>query len=161
MRAILIFLSAIILSSGCTSTRYITDKRSRETQHSLQKRRTARNIGQVAIGFFEMIFAATTGVEVEANNTERRYRHFKVGNRSADTLYVNMVTDIQWKDSLYCDVMGLVLPPAQKQRLLLPYPAAYNVYFRTAWSDEEKIEIRTDSSLKKLYLSPGLTMPKD
>ena len=160
-KSVLIFLAAIILSSGCTSTRYITDKRSRETQLSLQRRRTGRNAGLVVINFLKIIITSACDEVYEAERQERQYKRFKVWNSSADTLYVNMVTDITLKDQQYCDVMGLVLPPAKKQRLLLPYPAAYNVYFRSAWSDEEKIEIRTDSYLKKIYLSPGLTKPEE
>jgi hypothetical protein len=68
-----------------------------------------------------------------------------------------MVTDVLWKDSEYCDVMGIVLPAGARQKLLLPYPAAYNVFFRAPESEEEKLEIRTDNKLRRINLKPGIT----
>jgi hypothetical protein len=56
--------------------------------------------------------------------------------------------------------MGIVLPPGAKQKLLVPYPAAYNVYFKTPNSEEEKLEIRTDSNLRQINLKQGMTIVK-
>jgi hypothetical protein len=70
-----------------------------------------------------------------------------------------MVTDVLWKDSEYCDVMGIVLPAGARQKLLLPYPAAYNVFFRTSGLEEEKLEIRTDDKLRRIDLKPDITQP--
>lgn len=69
-----------------------------------------------------------------------------------------MVTDVLWKDDEYCDIMGIALPPGANQKLLVPYPAAYNVYFKTPSSEEEKLEIRTDSKLRIITFEPGMTM---
>jgi len=79
-------------------------------------------------------------------------------NESSDSLFVNMVTDIVWKEDGYCDIMGIVLPPISTQSLLVPYPAAYNVYFHTPSSQEEKLEIRTDSKYRNFKLKPGMTI---
>jgi hypothetical protein len=68
-----------------------------------------------------------------------------------------MVTDIVWKETGYCDIMGIVLPPQAKQKLLVPYPAAYNVYFKTPYSEEEKLEVRTDNNRRIIKLKAGMT----
>jgi hypothetical protein len=68
-----------------------------------------------------------------------------------------MVTDVVWKEQGYCDIMGITLPPGAKQKLLAPYPAAYNVYFRSPYTEEEKIEIRTDNRHRIVHLRQGMT----
>lgn len=68
-----------------------------------------------------------------------------------------MVTDIIWKESGYCDIMGIILPASAHQKLLGPYPAAYNVFFQTPYTEEEKLEITTDSKYRRFVLRPGMT----
>jgi hypothetical protein len=97
------------------------------------------------------------GSEFEPIQSERAFKKISIENQSKDSLYINMVTDVLWKDDEYCDIMGIALPAGAKQKILVPYPAAYNVYFRSPDSEEEKLEIRTDSRESTFKLHPGMT----
>jgi len=93
----------------------------------------------------------------EVISRERAFKKISLLNESADTLSVNMVTDIVWKETGYCDIMGIVLPPGATQKLLVPYPAAYNVYFKTPYTEEEKFELRTDDKHRVIKLKERKT----
>ena len=151
-------LTIIILSVGCTNTRYLTDSISIKRQHDMRANRTGVNVGDVGINFANIFLAAILNIQYEAYSKERTFKRISICNQSSDSLYVNMVTDIVWKETGYCDIMGIVLPPGGKQKLLVPYPAAYNLYFKTPNSEEEKLEIRTDNKLRQINLRPGMTI---
>jgi hypothetical protein len=75
---------------------------------------------------------------------------------------INMVTDVEWKESIYCDIMGIVLPPKASQKLLVPYPAAYNIYFRTPSTEERVLGIQTDDKKSQYKLMPKISgVPKE
>ena len=156
-KTILRLLTAIILFGGCTNTRYLTDPTSIERQHDMRSNRTGGNIGDVCINCFNFFISAILNTGFEVYSSERTFKRISIINQSADSLYVNMVTDIVWKEEGYCDIMGIVLPSGAKQKLLLPYPAAYNVYFQTPYTEEEKLEVRTDNKLRIIKLRQGMT----
>lgn len=158
-----IYIGIIILLSGssCTSIRYLTDQVSIERQHDMKAHRTGGNVGDVLFNVASLFIAATLNSGFDIISSERAFKRISILNESADTLSVNMITDIVWKETGYCDIMGIVLPPASKQKLLVPYPAAYNVYFKTPYSEEEKLEIRTDSKLRVIKLRDGMTTLPD
>jgi len=150
-------LAVLICCGGCTNTRYLTDRTSIDRQHDMKTHRVGKNIGEGCLNMSFFILAAVLNSEFIPVESERTFKRITVFNESTDTLNVNMVTDIVWKETGYCDIMGIVLPPATRQKLLVPYPAAYNVYFKTPYSEEEKLEIRTDSKLRIINLLPGMT----
>lgn len=152
-----LLVAVIICCGGCTNTRYLTDSNSIERQHDMRKHRTGVNAGDVILSLVNLFVSQTFDSEYEINASERAFKRLTLCNESGDSLYINMVTDIVWKETGYCDIMGIALPPGSKQKILVPYPAAYNVYFRTATSEEEKIEIRTDNKLRIIKLRPGMT----
>lgn len=147
----------LFIVCSCTGTRYLSDSTSIGRQHDMKKHRTGVNVGDVVLSFVNLIISEALDSEYEMSQSERAFKRITVINESPDTLLVNMVTDIVWKESGYCDIMGIVLPPGKKQRLLAPYPAAYNVYFRTYYSEEEKIEFRTDSKHRRITLRANMT----
>ena len=151
-------LAVILCCGGCTSTRYLTDSGSIDRQHDMRKNRVGKNIGEGCLNMTFFILAAVVNSEFEPLESERTFKRISVKNESTDTLFVNMVTDVVWKETGYCDIMGIALPSGARQKLLVPYPAAYNVYFRTSSSEEEKLEIRTDNNKQKnIILKPGMT----
>ncbi len=154
---IILVLAAIICLGGCTNTRYLTDSKSIGRQIDMRKHRSGTNIGVVLLNVFSLVISEALDSEYEMSKSERAFKKIKIVNESTDSLYVNMVTDILWKESGYCDIMGIALPPGAKQKLLVPYPAAYNVYFRTPFTEEEKIEVRTDNKHRRIILRPGMT----
>ena len=130
-------LAAIVCCGGCTSTRYLTDAQSIERQHDMRKNRTGTNVGDVLLSVAAAVISGALDTPYEVPQSERAFKRITIENTSSDTLFVNMVTDVEWKESGYCDIMCIVLPPQAKQRLLTPFPAAYNMYFRTPFSEEE------------------------
>lgn len=150
-------LAAIVIFGGCTSTRYMTDPMSRGRQHDMKKHRVNNNVVEVFQNIFIMILSEAIDAEYEMQTSDRTFKKISIVNESTDTLFVNMVTDIVWKESGYCDIMGIVLPPKEKQKMLVPYPAAYNVYFKTPYHEEENMEIRTDNKHRRFVLRPSMT----
>jgi len=156
----LIFLvfTAILFCSGCTNTRYLTEASSIERQHQMRASRTSGNLGDIGINFSNFILAAIINAEFEVHSRDRTFKRISIVNQSSDSLFVNMVTDIVWKEEGYCDIMGIVLPPGAKQKLLVPYPAAYNIYFHSPFTEEEMLEVRTDHKLRRINLRDGMTV---
>jgi hypothetical protein len=154
--AIIIFVSAFVCSVSCTSTRHLTDSISIDRQHDMRANRAGVNIGDVFINIANLFISGALNTGFEVSQSERSFKRITIVNESTDSLFVNMVTDVVWKESGYCDIMGIVLPPGAKQKLLTPYPAAYNVYFRTPFTEEEKLEIRTDGKHRRFVLRPGI-----
>ena len=150
-------LAVIVCLGGCSNTRYLTDSKSIGRQHEMRASRTGNNVGDVFINIVNFVFAAILNSGYEAYSSERTFKRITIINESSDSLFVNMVTDVVWKESGYCDIMGIVLPPGAKQKLLAPYPAAYNVYFKTPFTEEENLEIRTDNKHRKFRLHKGMT----
>lgn len=157
LKLISLVLAAITIFGGCTNTRYMTDPMSRGRQYDMKKHRVNNNIGEVILNIFVMIITEAFDAEYEMPTSDRAFKKISIINASTDSLFVNMVTDVVWKESGYCDIMGIVLPPKAKQRMLVPYPAAYNIFFQTPYTEEEKLEIRTDSKYKRFVLRPGMT----
>lgn len=154
--SISLILAVLICCGGCTSTRYLTERTSIDRQHDMRGHRVGKNIGEGCLNMTFFIISVILDSQFTPVESERTFKRISVVNQSTDSLYVNMVTDIVWKETGYCDIMGIVLPPGAKQKLLVPYPAAYNVFFRTPSSEEEKLEIRTDSKLRIIRLKPGM-----
>jgi len=150
-------LAAIVSCGGCTSTKYLTDKQSIERQKDMRKNRTGVNIGDALISVAVAVISGALDTPYEVSQSERAFKRITIENASADTLFVNMVTDVEWKESGYCDIMGIVLAPKASQKLLTPFPAAYNVYFRTPFTEEEKLEIRNDGKHRRFVLREGMT----
>ncbi len=153
----ILVLAAVVCCSGCTSTRYLTDQTSIARQHDMRNNRTGVNVGDVLLSCVNLFISGALNTEYEISQSERAFKRITIVNESTDSLYVNMVTDIVWKETGYCDIMGIALPPGTRQKLLVPYPAAYNVYFRTSTSEEEKMEIRTDGRKRHFKLKSGMT----
>lgn len=135
----------------------MTDPSSIGRQKNLKSNRVGKNIGEGCINMTLFILAGALNFDFEPIESERAFKRIAIINESTDSLFVNMVTDIVWKEDGYCDIMGIALPPGAKQKLLLPYPAAYNVFFQSPYTEEEKLEVRTDSKLRRIRLRAGMT----
>jgi hypothetical protein len=137
---------------ACRVSSYLTDQKSIELQKNLRKHRTGVNIGEGILVAGAAAVSLFTGV-VFFTPQKQAYRRLKLVNQSADTLFVNMVTDWQWKDSTYFDLKEIVMPPLKSMKLVVPNSIAYNIYFRTDYNapDDEKVEINTgETSIVKL-----------
>jgi hypothetical protein len=136
---IFILLAAFILG-GCASSQYITDKDSIKRQQKMKMHRVGVNAGTVCLNMLSMTVAVLLNSAYEPFTSEQTSRKIKLVNLESDTMTVNMVTDILFQDSIYCDVMGIVLPPGASQKVLIASPGAYNIYYRTTVKEEKKLE---------------------
>jgi hypothetical protein len=148
-------LSLLILWS-CSVSGYITDPESVKRQREMHNRRTGVNIGDGFLFVGSAVASAFTGIDFNTHPESQSYRKMKLLNVSKDTLFVNMVTDWQWKDSTYFDIREIVLPPKKSMKLVVPLGISYNVFFRNDYNapDDEKLEINT-ASIRTLELKPG------
>ena len=137
----------LILFSNCRTSSYITDEESRERQKVIRRYRTGINISDVMVQFGSAFSTAMTGVTIYSAPELKSFKKMKLKNESQDTLIVNMITDFLWRDSTYCDIREIVIPPSKSARLIAPIGATYNVYYRKDFNatDDEKIEINTAS----------------
>jgi len=155
-RSISLIVSLAVLSS-CATSAYITDQESIERQKEMRKYRTGINFAEAGVLFASAVGEAFTGVSIYPEPTPQSFRKMKLTNVSNDTLYMNMVTDWLWKDSVYCDINEIVMPPLESAKVIVPLGAAYNIFFRTDYNapDDEKIEINTDKT-RSVKLQPAL-----
>jgi hypothetical protein len=146
----------LILFSSCATSAYITDQESVERQKEMRKHRTGINFAEAGILFASAVGEAFTGVRIYPEPSPQLFRKMILVNESKDTLFINMVTDWLWKDSAFCDIREIVMPPRQSAKVIVPMGVAYNVFFRNDFKapDDEKVEINT-TEVKRLKLSPG------
>lgn len=157
LKLISLVLAAITIFGGCTNTRYLTDSKSIDRQHDMRANRSGVNVGDVFVNIVNLFISGALNTGFEVSQSERSFKRITIINESPDSLFVNMVTDIVWKESGYCDIMGIALPAGAHQKLLVPYPAAYNIFFQTPYTEEEKLEIRTDNKHRRFVLRAGMT----
>lgn len=153
---------AIILINACTTTQYITDTESLE-KHKMMKSKRSGNIAVTsALSVGSVILSLITETEPIFQPTigSGAFKRVKLRNTSQDTLYVNMLSDYELSDSIFCDYMGIRIPPQKTCRLLIPHPSSYFVYFTnlTQPGNDEMIELQS-SGKRKQVLYPGMTIP--
>jgi hypothetical protein len=147
----------LITLLSCSVSGYITDPQSVERQKKMHGYRTGLNIGEGFLVVASSVGAMFTGVNLYPEPSKRSYRNLQLMNESKDTLFVNMVTDWQWKDSTYFDIRDIVIPPLKSLKVIVPMNVAYNLYFRNDYyaPDDEKMEINTSDS-GKIKLKPAI-----
>jgi len=152
----------LIILSSCATSAYITDQGSFERQKEMRKRRTGINFAEAGALFASAVGEAFTGVNVYPEPSQQSFRKMILVNDSKDTLFINMVTDWFWKDSVYCDIRDIVMPPRQSAKVIVPMGVAYNVFYRKDFNapDDEKVEINT-AEVRRLKLSPGIEKSKN
>jgi len=152
----IILVTCILLNlCACRVSSYLTDQKSIELQKSLRKHRTGVNIGEGLLVAGSAAVSLFTGF-VFFTPEQQAYRKLKLSNQSSDTLFVNMVTDWQWKDSTYFDLKEIVMPPKKSMKLVVPNGISYNLYFRTKYDtpDDEKVELNTGET-RVVKLNPN------
>ena len=147
--------SSVLLS--CTTSAYITDNESIKRQKEMRKYRTGVNFAEVGLWVASAVGEALTGVNVYPTPSTQGFRKLMLINESKDSLFVNMITDWLWKDSSYCDIREIEIPPLKSAKVIVPVGAAYNVFFRTNYDDpdDEKVEVNT-IEIRRVKLKSGL-----
>lgn len=142
--SVAVFISLSIILS-CNTSGYITDPQSIKRQKEMRKYRTGVNFADVGLLVASTVGAVFTGVNVYPEPQPKSFKKMMLVNESKDTLFVNMITDWRWKDSAYCDIREIVMPPLKSAKVIVPLGAAYNIFFRNDYNapDDEKIEINT------------------
>jgi len=150
-----LFLSGFAFS--CNTYEYIHDETSRNRQKEIHSSR-AGNVTFDVMGCMSSAFlTALLDTEIGFEPSEKVYKRIKLINPSADTMYVNMLTDANWKNEEYCDFNDVRIPPGKTCKLLVPIGINYNLYFGNTENPEndKKIEVNT-ATFKKINLTPEL-----
>lgn len=157
--SIAISLSLAILLS-CKTSGYITDQESVKRQKEMRKYRTGVNFADIGLLVASSVGTVLTGVNVYPEAQSQSFKKMTLISLSKDTLFVNMVTDWLWKDSVYCDIKDIVMPPRQSAKIIVPMGAAYNIFFRNDYyaPDDEKVEVNT-SEITRVKLKPITEKP--
>jgi hypothetical protein len=163
MRLLTLLVSICISFSillSCSVSGYITDPQSIERQKKMHSYRTGVNIGEGSLLVASSVVAIFTGVNIYPDAQSQSFKLMRLINESKDTLFVNMVTDWQWRDSTFCDIREIVMPPLKSAKVIVPMGVNYNVFFRNDYNapDDEKVEINT-SQTRRLKLKTEKIKP--
>ena len=156
-------LALLMLVSACITPHYILDRNSYSLQKEIKNKRAGNVFGDVFLTMGSTLLALITGVYIGYAPGERSLKKVALKNVSEDSLQVNMLTDMIWKDSTYADVMNIRIPPGETCRLLIPSGAVYNLYFSSTFdtTDDDEFLVFDTSTMKKVTLYPGLTFLKE
>ena len=151
-------LLLIMLLYSCATPQYFHDESSYMRQKELQSCRSGNVLTDIACGIGSILFAVATDTEVGYIPSDQQFKTLKIVNPTKDTMYVNMLTDLVWDETGYCDFMDIRIPPEVNCRVLVPIGANYNLYFSHTpqADDDEMLEINT-ADLGKVSVYPGLT----
>jgi hypothetical protein len=154
-----LLLCTIFLPS-CITYQFIRDENSLLLQKKIQGKRTANIAGGSFLTLGTAALGVLTGIYVGYAPGMRKLKSVRLINNSADTMQVNLLSDQIWKDSVYCDIRDIRIPPGEKCRLLLPASALYNIYFSNTINSEDDDEIIQVNPMagSKIILYPGMTI---
>lgn len=149
-------LGFTILLFACSSPSYIYNKESYHRQKEIKEMRSDHVIDDIFNGTTSVISAALFSEYLHWEPTEQQFKKLNIVNPTFDTIYVNMLTDVYWDTTNYCDFMDIRIPPKENCKLLVPVDAVYNLYFSNTSQndDDEMLEINTNK-IKELRLNPG------
>ena len=99
LKFISLVLAVLVCCGGCTNTRYLTDSTSIDRQHDMRSNRVGKNIGEGFLNMSFLILAAVLNTEFALVESEREFKRITLKNESQDSLIINMVTDIVWKET--------------------------------------------------------------
>ncbi|MBP7505469.1 MAG: hypothetical protein KA780_08490 [Prolixibacteraceae bacterium] len=156
-------MALVMFLSACSTTSYIHDQASLELQKEIKNKRAGNVFGDIFLTTGSMVLAVLTGVFVYSPSGNRSLKKVALQNNGPDTLQVNMLTDLTWKDENYADMMDIRIPPGKTARLLLPAGAVYNLYFSNTpgtEADDEFLVFDT-ATMRKVTLYQGLTLTSD
>ena len=157
--SILIF---ILLLGSCAAPQHIYDRDSYKRQKELRASRATNVFGEILAGCTSVAIGAMLDTEIEFPDSEQEFKKLNLVNKSADTLYVNMLTDVYWDTLNYCDFMDIRIPPHLNCRVMVPMNAAYNIYFsnKPEEGNDELLEVYS-TDVRRLKLYPGITQLSD
>lgn len=161
-RTTALVLSLVMFLSSCSTPRYIHDPASYELQKEIKNKRVGNVFGDVFLTAGSTVLAVLTGFFMYMPSGQS-LKKVALQNTGTDTLQVNMLTDMAWKNENYADMMDIRIPPGKTARLLLPAGALYNLYFSNTPGTEEDDEflVFDTATMRKVTLYPGLTLPTD
>jgi hypothetical protein len=148
-----------IFISSCVTYQYFRDENSLLLEKKIQRKRTANVLGGSFLTVGSVVLGALTGIYFGYIPGMRNLKSVRLINKSADTLQLNLLSDQIWKDSVYCDIRDIRIPPGEKCRILVPANALYNLYFSNTMDSEEDDEIIRINPVTqpKVILYPGMT----
>ncbi len=149
----------VFLIISCSSPKYIYNTDSYNRQQELQEMRSEKVFGEI-LNFSSTIISAAFDSEYDLwIPGEQHLKKLNLINPTSDTIYVNMLSDVYWTDSVYCDFMDIRIPPKERLKILVPLDTNYNLYFSNTPQndDDELMEINTDD-VKQITLKPSVNL---
>lgn len=158
----IIFIVLLIIFNSCSTPNYFHDDTSYKRQKELKSDRATNVSGDILSGLFAISSSVIFNTEPQWSPPSQNLKKLKLNNPSSDTIYVNMLTDLEWDKDHYCDFMDIRIPPKTTCKILVPIEALYNLYFSNTpeSEDDELMEIFT-SDVSTLNLIPGITAFSD
>ncbi|MFV0268783.1 MAG: hypothetical protein ACK5HT_16780 [Draconibacterium sp.] len=155
-------LTTLVLLQACATPKYFHDPLSLKRQKELRQSRSANVVFDIGATLTSSIVGAALDTEVTYEFSDQQFKKIKLLNISADTMYINMLTDVYWDEDNYCDFMDIRIPPMLGCKVMVPIDANYHLYFSNTpeSEDDEMLEIYT-SSTKRVKLVPGMTQIKE
>lgn len=150
-------LSLLLLAYSCATPQYIFNAESLHRQKELRKSRSGHVFADIGLSFLSLVSLAALDTDLDLFPSGKEFKTLKLINPTADTIYINMLTDLVWDKTDYCDFMDIRIPPKKKCKVLVPLDAVYNLYYSNTpeSEDDELLEIFT-SNIKKVEFNPGL-----
>ncbi len=152
-----LFTSFLILIQACATPQYIYDKSSYKRQKELCSSRSNNVFCEIMAGIGSVCASVILETEIGYYPDEQQFKKLNLVNTTNDTMYINMLTDVIWDKTDYCDFMDIRIPPHLNCKVMVPVETLYNVYFSTTPEndDDEMLQIYT-SDLNKIKLSAEL-----
>lgn len=156
----ILVLALLFLMLSCASNRYIHDAESLERQEKLLSERTTNTGCEVMGCMSSVLFSALIGTDLGYEPSEREFKRLKIINPTADTMYINMLSDMMWDTVSYVDFNDVRIPPWKTWRVLVPIGINYNLYFGTSTNPEKDELMEINTSGKRVYkLIPAYANP--
>jgi hypothetical protein len=156
-RSVFILLPVLMmLLPACSSHNYIYNRESSVRQKEMQQMRSESVLGEFMNVSLVVLSAALETGDMIYEPGEQQFKKLSLVNPTNDTVYVNMLADVLWDSTSYCDFMDIRIPPKENCKLLVPVDTEYNLYFSHTIrnDDDEWLQIDTDKT-RKINLVPG------
>jgi hypothetical protein len=151
-----LIIGAAILILSCSHQKFICSKDSYIRQKGLKSSRLVNVVNDIMLASVSVVTASVLPGRIEWKPNKQQFTKLKLINPTADTIYVNMLTNVFWNRVDYCDFMDIRIPPKKLYRILVPLNAEYNIYYSNTPQpgDDELLQIDTGKN-KKLVFQPG------
>lgn len=153
------FVITILFIASCSSPKFIHNPDSYKRQQELKEMRSGIVMNEI-FNISSSVISAAFDSEFDVWIPEKQQlKKLNLINPTNDTIYVNMLSDVYWTDSVYCDFMDIRIPPKANFKILVPLDTNYNLYFSNTpqKTDDELMQLNTEN-VKEIKLNPETSL---